>query len=71
MKYKTEIFLSNRILPDYKQVPVPEAEKWLEDKGYRFIHIDNDGIIHARSQHDEAIEGYRLYMRDIPDLGGE
>ena len=69
MKYKTEIFLSNRILSDYKQVPIPEAEKWLEDKGYRFI--DNDGIIRARSQHDEAIEGYRLYMRDIPDLGGE
>lgn len=67
-KYKVEIFLSNRILSDYKQVPRDQAEKWLEDKGYKFVYIGDDGVIHARSQNNKLLEGYRLYMREVPDI---
>ena len=67
-KYKTEIFLSKQILSNYKQVPIADAEEWLRNQGYRFVYIDTDGVIHARSQQNKVIEGYRLYMRDVPDV---
>jgi hypothetical protein len=67
-KYKVEIFLSSKILSDYKQVPREEAEKWLDDHGYKFVYIGDDGAIHARSQNNRLIEGYRLYMREVPDV---
>lgn len=67
-KFKKEIFLSSQILSNYKQVPIPEAEEWLRNQGYKFVYIDADGVIHARSQQNKIIEGYRLYMRDVPDV---
>lgn len=67
-KFRTEIFLSSQILSNYKQVPIAEAEEWLRSQGYKFIYISNDGVIHARSQQNKVIEGYRLYMRDVPDV---
>ena len=67
-KFKKEIFLSSQILSNYKQVPIPEAEEWLKDQGYKFVYISNDGVIHARSQKNKLIEGYRLYMREVPDI---
>lgn len=67
-KVKKEYFLSNRILSNYKQVPTAEAEAWLTAQGYRFIYIAEDGTIHARSQSNKLLEGYRLYVRDVPDI---
>lgn len=67
-KFKTEIFLSSQILSNYKQVPIADAEEWLRNQGYKFVYIDTNGIIHARSQQNKVIEGYRLYMRNVPDV---
>lgn len=67
-KFKTEFFLSSQVLSNYKQVPIAKAEEWLREQGYKFVYVDDNGIIHARSQQNKIIEGHRLYMRDVPDI---
>lgn len=67
-KFKTEYFLSSQILSNYKQVPIDKAEEWLREQGYKFVYIDDNSVIHARSQQNKLIEGHRLYMRDVPDI---
>ena len=67
-KFKTEFFLSSQVLSNYRQISIAKAEEWLREQGYKFIYIDNNGIIHARSQQNKIIEGYRLYTRIVPDI---
>lgn len=66
MEYKTELFLSAKLLVGYEQVKGEEAERLLKKQGYEYIHVDNDGSVHALSKNNKIIEGYKVYKRKIP-----
>lgn len=66
MEYTEEVFLSPRYLPNYKQIVGDEASEILKDMGYRFVHVDIDGNIHAMSKDNQRIEGYKVYKRRVP-----
>lgn len=68
MKFKKEIFISPRLLPNYRQLNVIEAEAWLHNNEYKYITISSDGTIQARTKDDQLITGYRVYERDVPDI---
>ena len=56
MEYKTELFLSAKLLVGYEQVKGEEAERLLKKQGYEYIHVDNDGNVHALSKNNKIIE---------------
>ena len=66
MRYKEELFLSARILPGYEQVRGEEATKLLQEQGYRYIHVDEQGNVHALSNDNQYIDGYKVYKRKVP-----
>lgn len=68
MKFKKEIFLSPRILSEYRQITGDEATEWLTNMGYTFIRVGADGTIEARTKDDRFLTGYRIYEREVPDL---
>ncbi len=66
MRIKEELVISGRRLPKYRQLFGAEAEVALKDSGLSFLHVDDDGAIHALNKQNMYLEGQFVYMRKVP-----
>lgn len=66
MKYTYEVFLSPRLVVGFEQLKGEEADKFLKEKGYHHIHVDDEGDIHALSFDNQCFECWKVYKRRVP-----
>ena len=66
MQYKEELFLSAKYLSDYEQVKGEEATELLKEQGYQYIHVDEQGNVHALAKDNQYVDGYKVYKRKVP-----
>lgn len=68
LEYKDEYFLSAKELPNYKKITGEKANEILTNLGYKYIHVDVNGNVHALSSRNQMINGYKVYVRKVPVL---
>lgn len=69
MKYTYEVFITPRVVVGFEQLFGQEATDFLKSKGYQYIHVDDEGNIHALNKENQYFNGWKVYRRKVPVFG--
>jgi hypothetical protein len=65
MKLKEEMFLSKLPMEGYVKATDKEAEAYLKERGFNFIHVDTEGNLHALSKENRYLDGCKVYKKKV------
>lgn len=66
MKFTYDIFITPKTVLGFEQLVGEEANAYLKKKGYKYIHVDNEGNIHALNKENQYYNGWKVYKRKVP-----
>lgn len=66
LEFKKEIFVSPKLLTNYKQITGREAINALKDLGLTHVTIMDDGKVGGLDKQARAIHDYYVYEREVP-----
>lgn len=68
MKLIKKMFISPTQLEGYRLVTGEEATNFLKAQGATFIHVDEQGKIHALSNTMDYLDGHYVYEKTVVSL---